>query len=529
MGVQVMKDIIKVSQVIGEQCTQAIVDGRIEVPLGKPNIERVISVDANLNTATLDIEVIDGKVIVEGEIDVKVMYVADEGLAQPVHFMEGTVNFSTFVKIPGAKPKMDVSVVADIEYVKFDTKNNRIADVRIVLDVCAKVTKTVEIRVVTDIKDKDCQVLKELVKVDHVIGECFSQTVVKNEVEIPSDKPDIEEIIKVDVSVEEKEVKVIQDKVIADGFLVVKILYVADVPEGVPQQPVHFAEGRIPFTHFVEIPGAEPDMTAIVKVIVENARGRRKNARTVTVEAVLELFAKVTVTEQLNVVIDAYCPSYPLELVKEKLKLNHVVGEDTAQSIIKDVLELPNEKPNIEQIYNVKASAKIDEKSIIDNKVIIEGVINVETLYVADVSETEPQQPVHFTEAEIPFTQFVEIPGAAKGMDVEIHVMVEHVNASRVNPREYEVRIVLGLFVKVTEVMEIEVVVDVKEIAEGEEEEKPIPPEKEKPTVRIYIVQAGDTLWQIAKRYNTTMDAIVKANDIKDPNMIMPGQKLIIP
>ena len=48
-------------------------------------------------------------------------------------------------------------------------------------------------------------------------------------------------------------------------------------------------------------------------------------------------------------------------------------------------------------------------------------------------------------------------------MDVEIHVMVEHVNASRVNPREYEVRIVLGLFVKVTEVMEIEVVVDVKE------------------------------------------------------------------
>ena len=100
-----MKDIIKVSQVIGEQCTQAIVDGRIEVPLGKPNIERVISVDANLNTATLDIEVIDGKVIVEGEIDVKVMYVADEGLAQPVHFMEGTVNFSTFVKIRVLNPK----------------------------------------------------------------------------------------------------------------------------------------------------------------------------------------------------------------------------------------------------------------------------------------------------------------------------------------------------------------------------------------------------------------------------------------
>ena len=77
--------------------------------------------------------------------------------------------------------------------------------------------------------------------------------------------------------------------------------------------------------------------------------------------------------------------------------------------------------------------------------------------------------------------------------------------------------------------MEIEVVVDVKEIAEGEVEEMTLDTENEIPSVRIYIVQAGDTLWQIAKRYNTTMDAIVKANDIKDPNMIMPGQKLIIP
>jgi spore coat assembly protein SafA len=47
--------------------------------------------------------------------------------------------------------------------------------------------------------------------------------------------------------------------------------------------------------------------------------------------------------------------------------------------------------------------------------------------------------------------------------------------------------------------------------------------------VRIYIVQRGDTLWKIAKRYNTTIDAIVRANNIKNPDLIVPGQKLIIP
>lgn len=526
MGVQVVKDVVKVSQVVGEQSTQVMVDGTVAVPAGKPDIQRVISVDANLNTATLDIEVIEGKVIIEGEIDVRVMYVADVDMEQPVHFMEGTINFSTFIKVPGAKPKMDVSVVADIDYVNFDVKNSRIADVKIVLDLFAKITKAIEVEVVTDIKGPDCQVLKETIKVDDIIGENFSQTVVKDEVDIPAEKPNIQEIIKVDVSVEEKEVKVIEDKVIVDGTLDVKVLYVADVPEDMPQQPVHFAEGRIPFTHFVEIPGAEPDMTAIVRVVVENARGRRKNARTVTVEAVLELFAKVTSTEQLDVVVDAYCPSSPIHLKKEKLKVAQVIGEDTTQSVIKDVLEVPSEKPPIEQIYNVKASAKIDEKSIIDNKVIIEGSINIETLYVAEVAEMYPQQPLHYTEGEIPFTQFVEIPGAKKGMDVEVHVMVEHVSFSLVNHKEYEVRVVLGIFAKVTETVELEVVVGVSEV---DKEKYPYPPEKEKPTVRIYIVQRGDTLWKIAKRYNTTIDAIVRANNIKNPDLIMPGQKLIIP
>jgi len=55
----------------------------------------------------------------------------------------------------------------------------------------------------------------------------------------------------------------------------------------------------------------------------------------------------------------------------------------------------------------------------------------------------DPQQPVHVYRSRNSIYQFVDIPGACKDMDVEIHVMVEHVNASKVNPREYEVRIVL--------------------------------------------------------------------------------------
>ncbi|MDR1814462.1 MAG: LysM peptidoglycan-binding domain-containing protein [Tannerella sp.] len=55
------------------------------------------------------------------------------------------------------------------------------------------------------------------------------------------------------------------------------------------------------------------------------------------------------------------------------------------------------------------------------------------------------------------------------------------------------------------------------EIIEGQEE--------------IYEVQKGDNLTKIGKKYGLTWQQVFEANKdkIKDPNLIFPGQKLIIP
>ena len=45
----------------------------------------------------------------------------------------------------------------------------------------------------------------------------------------------------------------------------------------------------------------------------------------------------------------------------------------------------------------------------------------------------------------------------------------------------------------------------------------------------VYIVQWGDTLYAVARRFGSTVDAIVQRNNIADPNFIRVGQKLIIP
>ncbi|MBE7533647.1 MAG: LysM peptidoglycan-binding domain-containing protein [Ardenticatenaceae bacterium] len=56
----------------------------------------------------------------------------------------------------------------------------------------------------------------------------------------------------------------------------------------------------------------------------------------------------------------------------------------------------------------------------------------------------------------------------------------------------------------------------------GEEEPTAVP-------AQIYVVQLGDTLHSIARQFNTTVEAIVAANNIQNPDAVLVGTTLTIP
>lgn len=47
-------------------------------------------------------------------------------------------------------------------------------------------------------------------------------------------------------------------------------------------------------------------------------------------------------------------------------------------------------------------------------------------------------------------------------------------------------------------------------------------------TSTYYTVKRGDNLYRIARRYGTTINSIVQLNNISNPNLIYPGQRLLI-
>lgn len=515
MSVELIRDLLKIDQTIGKDQIQALVEGEILLPDNKPQINKILTIDGDIRVT--EVRVLQDKVLVSGDIDLKVLYSADDE-KQPVHSIKATTDFEEEIEIEGVTEGMTANIRAHIEHIDYRLLENNKISIKTVVGLEGKVQTESSIDIIKDIRGNDgIQVLKETIKYDDVIGLNTSSTIVKEAFEIDDDLPDIVDILRVDTKVYEKENNIVDDRVIVAGTVEYSIMYFGDDEDN----KINYLKHEVPFTHFVEVHGASKEMMCTVRLntgevsydVKEDING---NLRIIDVESIIDIEAKVYMQSEKEITVDTYSTTKKVDVKKQELDIIENIGHNTSREVINGIVDVSEENESIGHVYNINVKPILTDYRIIEEKVGTEGFLDVEMLYLE-----ENNNEIKNIKQEIPFKSYVDIGGIEEGMDTDIDIVLDDVRFNKINQHEVEVTTTIKADVTVNRVKKISIITEAQELEEYIDKSN-------RASITVYIVQNGDTIWDIAKRYNTTVEELIKTNEIINPENIMPGEKLII-
>ena len=169
------------------------------------------------------------------------------------------------------------------------------------------------------------------------------------------------------------------------------------------------------------------------------------------------------------------------------------------------------------QICHSQGEVKIDKTKIVKNGIQVDGIVQMKVLYIMGNDD----MPFYSTEVMMPFSHMVEAQGIRDDSVYYFHTELEQLATSMIDSNEIEVRAVVSLNALVLQCREEKIIESI--------EEQPLDMEKIRsmPGITVYMVKQGDTLWDIAKKFYTTMEEIISMNDLED-DKVSSGQPLIL-
>lgn len=509
---ELMKETATVEDIVCAEQTQIMVDSDIIVPDVKPDVLKILQVDADAIVTKKD--TVDGKLCVEGDVHLKILYIPDcrEGGLKSICT---SCPFTYKLERTGIEAGMCAAVDADAKRVEFRLINSRKLGVKAIvgLDLCVCTTK--ELELVTGVADEAAQVMRTPITVAALAADCERELIVKESVEIPAGKCSITEILKIDAKISDKAIKAVTGKALVQGTVGASILYTGD------NNALEFAEFELPFTEVFDVAdlsessGCEIDY-AIRDMYFETQEDSDGDIRVINLEFIVGAHIKAADRVEMEIVEDCYMPRLKTELVRADTAVDEVICTPSVQNTIREIVSIDNAAPQIASVYHVVTKADITNTSVENNKIFVEGVIDACVLYLTESAE----MPVYSYQKQIPFSYSIESDGAKNGMDCDVKAEVEHTGYSLNVANEVELRMILSIRAKVIQKHEMALI---REMNVTDEDEST------KNGIIIYFVQNGDRMWDVAKRYRASIDEIVECNDISPEEKLCSGMQLIIP
>ena len=450
---------------------------------------------------------INGKIKIDGTIDSNIIYLADSG-DETIRGLNSNIDFSEFLDVESKVEEADIDVNIVLKNMECDVLNGRKINLKAIIEVNVRIYSNNGVSILKEIKGvKGIQKLNKIVQLNSMVGKNTTNANAKENIILNSEEK-ILEILKKEVRIINKDFKISYNKIVAKSELSVKILYLTE--EG----KISYVEKVIPIMGFIDMENITEENICELKYCIKNILIKLNNTEenSIYLEVETEISCYSYQTKDIELIQDVFTPFSNIEYKQKTIKAMVGLQNISDNYVMKE--QITNSEISNGRVYNVSTNANINNIKILGSKAIYEGEAIVNILY-----ESVETTQIDKKEFRFPINYEINILEGMKEENLDIIVDVEKCDILAEN-ENVGLNIGLNINTKMFKTIELNII---DELEEKELEEK------EEHSIIIYFVKAGDTLWNIAKRYKSTVENIKQINNIEDEDKIEVNQQLFIP
>lgn len=511
---ELIKKNIHMNRQKGSAVSQITLDDDFIVPDTMDDVSQVLldNGEVQIESSRLQGE----KIIVKGKLVFCVLYRKAEGGLQA---LGGEVPFEEALNITDPDEHDYIQTVWNLEDLSTSMINSRKLSIKAVITLEARMESLYDTEAAVDIETDDTQaeILKRSIDVAAIAVRRKDTFRIKEDIQISGNKPNIENILWQEMKLRGVNCRPMDGKVHIDGDLMVFVIYAG---EG-EHTPVQWIEESIPFSGDVELMEAEEEMIPAINVRLLHRGIEMKpdydgEMRELELDAVLELDMKLYEEQNVELLSDMYSTNKEMVLDTGTACFDRLLAKNICKCKVAEQIKI--QKPErILQICHSSGMVKLDSAEVMDGGLHVEGVLEVSLLYLTD----DDTEPVGAAVEMVPFHFTAEADGINADSVYQMTPGLEQMTAVMLGGDAVEVKAVISADLLVLQPVCEQVITGVR--VEPQDMKKL----QDMPGIVGYIVQPGDSLWKIAKKFHTTVDNIMELNGLTE-HEIRPGDKLVI-
>ena len=496
-------------ETVCETTAEQSLDADINLPDYCPEIQRILKCTVVPNVVS--VQNASGRVTADVNAVVRLLYVSENG--KPAAY-EQSYPLQKFIESDRITTDSAVSVFVNTDYVNCRAVNPRRTDVRAMMTFIFKAVKKREENVLCSADGAGIQTMKEDFDFAALTGVCERAFSMSEVIELGSDKHPAAQIISVSPCAIADDIKIINNKALVKGNCNVKIYYI-----GEDSGAIESVEHSMPISQIVELDGIDETGVSGLRLCVSSCETVPKadssgEMRLIDLSVRISAFMIVFNEAPISLISDAYSTDYDVKNVSksmEVLRLNDSFNSTFTNKVVFESIGV-----TVDCVLAVWCSDIRYNFGSKEDKCVVSGTYQANVVYRDSEGQTGMvQKPVDF-DCSFKLRENAErivCHGSAQVVACSCAVTGD----SRLELKsEIAVSgIVLSSCMKKY--------ISSIEISEGSEKHE------KSCALTIYFCEKGESLWNIARRYNTTVEAIMQENDgiseTVDENrmMLIPG------